>query len=66
MMNLLKISLFSLILISLISCGGFEKVDLRKTPVNMQERAKKNVEEGQGTSIQSMSLVHLILCGEPL
>ena len=29
----------------------FKKVDTRKTPVNAQERAKKNVEEGRGIAI---------------
>ena len=35
----------------LFGCGGFKKVDTRKVPVNAQERARKNVEEGRGVSI---------------
>ena len=45
----------------------------RKTPINAQERARKNVEEGRGAGISDylkkeailiMNLVHLIQCGE--
>ena len=54
MTNFIKISLIVLLTSSLNSCGGFKKVDMRKTPVNMQERAKKNVKEGKGTSIQGL------------
>tara|TARA_B100000963_G_scaffold346095_1_gene350946 strand:- start:5379 stop:5906 length:528 start_codon:yes stop_codon:yes gene_type:complete len=32
----------------------FKKVDMRKKPVNMQERAKQNVEEGRGVSINKL------------
>ena len=44
---------FALLLIFtffLTSCGG-KFGDTRKTPVNAQERARKNVEEGRGVSI---------------
>ena len=44
------LSAFSL-LIFLNSCGGLSKTDTRKVPVNAQERARKNVEEGRGVSI---------------
>lgn len=44
---LLVIFIFSL----LNACGIYEKVDTRETPVNAQERARKNVEEGKGISI---------------
>jgi len=54
MTNFIKISLIVLLTSSLNSCGGFKKVDMRKTPINMQERAKKNVKEGKGTSIQGL------------
>ena len=40
--------------IFLSSCGGAfkpKKVDTRETPINAQERARKNVEEGRGTSL---------------
>tara|TARA_B110000914_G_scaffold225268_1_gene245438 strand:- start:2541 stop:3023 length:483 start_codon:yes stop_codon:yes gene_type:complete len=39
---------------SLVNCGGFKKVDSRKVPVNAQERARKNVEEGRGASVNSI------------
>ncbi len=44
---LLVIFIFSL----LNACGIYEKVDTRETPVNAQERARKNLEEGKGISI---------------
>ncbi len=50
----LKIFFIVFISSSLLSCGGFKKVDLRKEPSNMQERARKNVKEGKGASIQSI------------
>ena len=40
--------------IFLTSCGGAfkpKKVDTRETPINAQERARKNIEEGRGTSL---------------
>tara|TARA_B100001027_G_C16228335_1_gene313297 strand:+ start:26 stop:544 length:519 start_codon:yes stop_codon:yes gene_type:complete len=39
------------LLIFLNSCGGLSKVDTRKVPVNVQERARKNVEEGRAAGI---------------
>ena len=50
MFNLTKlITIFLIITISLTSCG--KGGDARKTPPNALERARKNVEEGRGTSI---------------
>ena len=48
-----KILLFSLIGAFFLSCEGIKpkKVDTRDTPINAQERARKNVEEGKGASI---------------
>lgn len=47
--------IFILLIIFLIhSCGGFKKVDTRKVPINSQERARKNVEEGRGVSVGSL------------
>ena len=46
--------IFFVITISLTGCGGFKKVDMRERPVNPQERAKKNVEEGRGVSINKI------------
>ena len=51
MTNLIKLFLFLAFSISLVNCGGFKKVDTRKTPVNAMERARKNVEEGKAASI---------------
>ena len=34
--------------------GLFKKVDMRERPVNAQERARQNVEEGKGVSINKM------------
>ena len=40
--------IFSLLLIFLVvSCGLYRKTDLREVPVNVDERAKKNIEEGR-------------------
>ena len=48
-----KIFNLILILVFFASCESFnpKKVDTRKTPVNAQERARKNIEEGRGTSL---------------
>ena len=42
---------FLLTFLFLANCGGLSKTDTRKVPVNSQERARKNVEEGRGVSI---------------
>lgn len=43
---------FKIILIllcfSLTNCGIFRKTDVRETPVNVNDRVKKNLEEGKG------------------
>ena len=46
----------SILLLSLTSCGKgfFKKVDMRERPVNMQERARQNVEQGRGVSINKI------------
>ena len=45
----------NLIILTLIfstsHCGGLSKTDTRKVPVNAQERARKNIEEGRGTGL---------------
>ena len=49
--------IFLTLLIALSSCGGAfkpEKVDTRKVPTNAQDRAKKNIKEGRGASIDSL------------
>lgn len=48
---------FYLLLISLVSgCGKgfFKKVDTRKVPVNVNERAEKNIQEGRGFRLGSL------------
>ena len=41
-------NIFSLLLILLVvSCGIYRKTDLREVPVNVDDRAKKNIEEGR-------------------
>ncbi len=50
--NKKKLILLAIFIFSLLNtCGIYEKVDTRETPVNAQERAKKNVEEGRGIGI---------------
>mgnify|MGYP001250882483 FL=1 len=46
---------FSLFIL-LTGCGKgfFKKVDMRERPVNAQERARQNVEEGKGVSINKV------------
>lgn len=40
----------------LTGCGNnfFKKVDTRETPINAQERAKKNIKEGKGMSVGNL------------
>tara|TARA_A100001011_G_C14037541_1_gene726367 strand:+ start:325 stop:849 length:525 start_codon:yes stop_codon:yes gene_type:complete len=48
-----KFLIFSLLSFSLLSCEAIKpkKVDTRETSTNAQERARKNIEEGRGSSI---------------
>ena len=46
-----NITLFSLILslfVSLNGCGIYKRADVKDVPVNVNERVKKNIEEGRG------------------
>ena len=57
MAYLTKSLLLLIFMLSLSNCsvpGGFKKVNTRETPVNAQERARKNVEEGKGVSVQGL------------
>ena len=64
MLNLNSLRIISLIFISfflLTSCGTVEKlkqihkpVDLRKEPLDPDERAKKNIAEGRGISLKNL------------
>ena len=53
MMFFNKLLIFFL-LVFLTNCGGFKKTDGRTNPINAQERAKKNVDQGRGTSLNRM------------
>ena len=48
------IALFLLIFLTDCSKDLFKKVDNRNRPVNMQERARQNVEQGKGVSINKL------------
>ena len=50
----LKILIYFIIFAFLTNCSGLSKTDTRKVPVNAQERARKNIEEGKGVSINKM------------
>ena len=52
MTNFLKSNLIFLILFTLIaSCGIYKPVDTRKVPVNVNERAKRNIQQGKGYTL---------------
>ena len=67
----LQVLTILLISLSLISCGGFKKVDQRQQPDGSKAKMRKNVEEGRGVTIggalkrevQLTNLALLILCG---
>ena len=47
--NKLTFVLISLIIISILSsCGIYRRADVKDVPVNVEERAKRNVQEGRG------------------
>ena len=49
-----KTLIYSILFLILSSCGGAfkpKKVDTRKTPINVADRARKNINEGRGTSL---------------
>jgi len=47
-MHLIKLTIIFIIFFNLSGCGLYKKTDARKVPVNVNERIKKNVEEGRG------------------
>ena len=51
-----KLIFFSILTLQVSGCSKdfFKKVDTRDRPVNMQERARQNVEEGKGVSINKI------------
>ena len=60
--NLTKFLISLFLVLFLTNCGKdfFKKVDTRKVPVNAQERARKNVEEGKGVSINKILNIIII------
>ena len=54
MRNFIKIIVYFFLFSSVVSCGGFKKVDTREVPISGIERAKKNVAEGRGVGLGSM------------
>ena len=47
-----KITIFLIIfLIPLNGCGIYKRADVKDVPVNVNERVKKNIEEGRGFKI---------------
>ena len=52
-----KTLIYSILFLILTSCGGAfkpKKVDTRKNPINVQDRARKNIKEGRASSIGDM------------
>ena len=47
-MHLIKLIIILILFLNLSGCGLYKKTDARKVPVNVNERVKKNVEEGRG------------------
>tara|TARA_A100000164_G_C21683177_1_gene665361 strand:+ start:256 stop:795 length:540 start_codon:yes stop_codon:yes gene_type:complete len=55
-LQLLIKSIFIICLfLSLNNCGVYKKTDARKNPINAQERARKNIEEGRGFSVKGLA-----------
>ena len=53
---MIRILLLSIVCLLTLSCNALKpkKVDTRENPINAQERAKKNIKEGKGTSLQDL------------
>ena len=51
-----KILFYSIISLLILSCNAIKpkKVDTRETPINAQERARKNIKEGKGTTLRDL------------
>tara|TARA_B110000503_G_scaffold100156_1_gene149870 strand:- start:801 stop:1340 length:540 start_codon:yes stop_codon:yes gene_type:complete len=47
-MRILRIFLIIPLILLLSSCGTFRKVDTREVPINVNDRAEKNIQEGRG------------------
>ena len=46
--KLLRLVLILIILLSVNSCGLYKRSDVKDNPVNVDERVKKNIQEGRG------------------
>ena len=53
---MMKIIFYSILSLLILSCDAIKpkKVNTRETPINAQERARKNVNEGRGTSLKDL------------
>tara|TARA_B100001057_G_scaffold485251_1_gene564690 strand:+ start:2996 stop:3508 length:513 start_codon:yes stop_codon:yes gene_type:complete len=51
MRNFIKIIVCLFVFSTIVSCGGFQKVDTRKVPIQGDKRAKQNVKEGRGVGL---------------
>ena len=51
----LKVTVIIMILFMLTTCGGYKKVDQRDRPDGAQAKARRNIEEGRGASIGSVT-----------
>ena len=52
-----KTLLYTILFLFLTSCGGAfkpKKVNTRDVPINAQDRAKKNINQGKGTSLKGL------------
>ena len=49
--RLFKYLIILILIFSTSHCGGLSKTDTRKVPVNAQERARKNIEEGRSAGL---------------
>ena len=48
-LKLIKFSLFTIFILSLLnSCGLYKRSDIKDNPVNVEERVKRNIQEGRG------------------
>lgn len=53
---MIRIILLAIVCLLTLSCNALKpkKVDTRETPINAADRARKNINEGRGTSIKSL------------
>lgn len=53
---MIRIILLAIVCLLTLSCNALKpkKVDTRETPINAADRARKNINEGRGTSLKSL------------